>query len=223
MPKNTKGGSGHKKTRNRSAKGDRRVESLRKSQDQDAKECYGKITKACGNRGFMVLCQKPDEPESTELINCRMRGSVKMRVYADSYVLVQHFGFSEQAQIIDAYSMNEVELLKSYGYWDYPDTATTTAGTQENRDFPESEDEEQSGSEGQSEGQSDGEFNSESDEDNENRPRRKHTRGTRGKKSVSPVHVPVPSPQTDEVQASQTADHAQVSPQTPLEIDIDLI
>lgn len=124
MPKNTKGGSGHKKTKNTSGLRGRKIESMRKNPDPAELESYGKVTKASGNRRFVVDCQKPGT-SGVVTISCVIRGSMRHRVNTDNYVLVKHFGFSNQAQIIDVYSQDEVELLKSYGYWDYSDAPSS--------------------------------------------------------------------------------------------------
>lgn len=119
MPKNTKGGSKHKKSKNYVPK-ERKTDLIRKDTNPEELESYGKVIKAAGNRRFSVCCQKADNPNELITIMCKIKGSFRKRVKTDDYVLVKHFGFSEQAQIIDVYSNNELEMLKTNEMWDFP-------------------------------------------------------------------------------------------------------
>jgi len=119
MTINFKGGSKHKRRKNHVVK-TRRPDDIRKSDDPTALEAYGKVGNAMGNRRFTVYCQ--NRSNSSELVTmlCKIRGGFRRRVKAGDYVLVTYFGFSDQAQIVDVYSIEELEVLKQNNYWDFP-------------------------------------------------------------------------------------------------------
>ena len=143
MTKNTKGGSKHKKSKNMSSKikKDRKVDSIRKEPDE--LYGYGKVTKVCGNKRFAVYCQSPN---GMTMLICKLKGSFRMNVKLDDYVLVNHFGFSDQAQIINVYSPEEVQSLKDYGYWDFSEAEISSVPVPnlDMPDLPDSDDDSQS-------------------------------------------------------------------------------
>lgn len=122
MPKNTKGGKRHKRSRGFST-ADRKPHDIAK----DAKDgqLYGLVMKAVGNRRFIVKCQaKTDEDPYLE-VNCGLKGSYTKTIKAGQYVLLQDWQFERNAQprgtIIDGYTDNEVKKMDTHGLWDYND------------------------------------------------------------------------------------------------------
>jgi translation initiation factor IF-1 len=52
-------------------------------------------------------------------IKCRIRGALRAKISPEDYVLVQIFDFnSEQGQIVDVYTSDEVSGLIKAGLWD---------------------------------------------------------------------------------------------------------
>lgn len=125
MPRNTKGGSKHKRKKNYVVR-ERKPDSICKDPDPTELEAYGKVIKAGGNRRFSVCCQKANEPAELTTIMCRIKGSFRKRIRPDDYVLVKHFGFSDQAQIIDVYNPDELTGLKLRDMWDFPEEEVVT-------------------------------------------------------------------------------------------------
>ncbi len=121
MPKNTKGGTGHKKQKNSSAhpKTRRAVDIAKKSAEF---EVYGRVLRPLGNRRMEVYTQIPDSKTEYQTVMCRIRGSLRKRIAQDDYVLVQLFDFDiKHGQIADVYTLDEVEALKKIGMWDMTD------------------------------------------------------------------------------------------------------
>jgi translation initiation factor IF-1 len=118
MPKNTKGGTGHKKQKNSSAhpKVRRAVDIGKKS---DEFEVYGRVLRSLGNRRMEVYTQIPNSPSEYQTVVCRIRGSLRKRIVPDDYVLVQLFDFNlKQGQIADVYTLDEVQSLVRANVWD---------------------------------------------------------------------------------------------------------
>lgn len=125
MPRNTKGGSKHKRKKNYVVK-ERKPDVICKDMNPEELEAYGKVIKAVGNRRFSVCCQKKDNPQELTTMMCKIKGSFRKRIKPDDYVLVKHFGFCDQAQIVDVYTDNELEVLKMRGMWDFPEDDVVT-------------------------------------------------------------------------------------------------
>lgn len=130
MPgKNTRGGKKHKRGKNQSTTRIRNLDDIAKRQDHGGTVVYGRITKATGNRRFEVLCQKDDEQSATgngdeelQTLVCSLKGSFRKRVSKDMYVLVQLHDYNvSQGVIIEAYTEDEVEALRTADLWDYPE------------------------------------------------------------------------------------------------------
>lgn len=122
MPKNQKGGTGHKKRKNKPVIKQRKLDEIAKDSNPEEKESYGKVVKAMGNRRFQVCCQDINKKGEFKTLICRLRGSYRKIVGSEDYVLVKVFDFNDnQAQIVDVYTVDEVRLLQKAGLWDYPD------------------------------------------------------------------------------------------------------
>ncbi len=117
MPKNTKGGTGHKKQKNSSSHPKlRRAVDIAKKKDEF--EVYGRVLRSLGNRRMEVYTQIPNSTEHQTVV-CRIRGSLRKRIIPDDYVLVQLFDFNtKQGQIADVYAHEEVETLIRANLWD---------------------------------------------------------------------------------------------------------
>ena len=114
MPKNTTGGSGHKKRKNSNPPIRKNVDDLKKNNEF---EFYAKCTKPLGNRRFEVLYQKQDGAQMT--LHCRLAGSCRKKIQKDSYVLVQLFPFNlNQGQIVNVFDQEDVNALKYARLWD---------------------------------------------------------------------------------------------------------
>jgi len=165
MPKNTKGGSKHKRKKNYVVK-ERKPDAICKDTNPEELEAYGKVIKAGGNRRFSVCCQKIDNPDELTILMCRIKGSFRKRVRNDDYVLVKHFGFSDQAQIIDVYTNDELAVLKMRELWDFPEDEVVTKHKEHDLydlgDISENEDEDEKNKNGNEQEDSD---ESESEED----------------------------------------------------------
>ena len=118
MPKNTKGGSGHKRMKNNGPTILKNVQDLKKSSNKDDFEFYGKCLKPLGNRRFEVLAQAPNN--TTVTLHCRLAGSCRKKIQKDAFVLVQLFPFNlSQGQIANVYDIDDVNALKKAGMWDF--------------------------------------------------------------------------------------------------------
>ena len=80
MPKNLRGGTGHKKRKNKPTIVARKPTEIAKDFDPIHFEVYGKINKAMGNRRFEVSCQKHDDYQSLKVIICALKGSIRKRI-----------------------------------------------------------------------------------------------------------------------------------------------
>ena len=118
MPKNTKGGSGHKRMKNNGPPILKNVQDLKKSSNSEDFEFYGKCIKPLGNRRFEVLAQAPNN--TTVTLHCRLAGSCRKKIQKDAFVLVQLFPFNlTQGQIANVYDSDDVNALKKAGVWDF--------------------------------------------------------------------------------------------------------
>lgn len=130
----------------------RRIEDITK--DTSSFEVYGQVIKALGNRRFSVNVQNINVPSEITNIVCSLKGSYRRKITTDMFVLVQLFDFNtNQGQIIDSYSQDELQTLKSVDKWDYPeDVSKRLYGTAVfTNELPSSDDE--SASEDESEDQ----------------------------------------------------------------------
>lgn len=118
MPGKKKGGGRRKSNTIKT----RRLEDITKDFDASTFEVYGQVKKAVGNRRFDVEVQDLHNPKQIKgTINCSIKGSYRRRITNDQYVLVKLYDFNtEQGQIIDSYSSEEVQSLKTAEMWDYP-------------------------------------------------------------------------------------------------------
>lgn len=122
MPKNIKGGTGHKKRKNKPIVKIRKIEEIAKDADPKSYEVYGLVQKTMGNRRFSVLCQSITDPTDVTTLNCSIKGSYRRRICNDMYVLVRLYDFNlNQGQIIDSYTDDELKLINSAGLWDFPE------------------------------------------------------------------------------------------------------
>jgi translation initiation factor IF-1 len=121
MPKNIRGGTGHKRNKNKNFKTAIKITDLAKKAEDG--EVYGRIIGIMGNCRFKVACQgQGDAADSlAPPIICALRGSVRRRAGLHDYVLVALFDFNKsQGQITMVYKPEEVTSLKRAGLWDYP-------------------------------------------------------------------------------------------------------
>ncbi len=120
MPKNTKGGSGHKKQKNKPI-GSRMRRAIDIAKQAKEFEVYGRVIRPLGNRRMEVYTQIPDSNEY-QTITCRIRGSLRTRMAPDDYVLVQLYDFNtKQGQIADVYTSADVDALRHANLWDMTD------------------------------------------------------------------------------------------------------
>lgn len=133
MPRNTTGGSGHKKRKNSDAPIRKNVDDLKKNNEF---EFYGKCIKPLGNRRFEVLYQKQDGGENT--LHCRLAGSCRKKIQKDSFVLVQLFPFNlNQGQIVNVFDQEDVNALKNARLWDFITTEDNLNPFDDIVDIPE--------------------------------------------------------------------------------------
>jgi initiation factor 1A len=122
MVKNTKGGAGHKKQKNKPTGGQgklKTVAELAKSEDPNSGEVYGRVTAALGDKRMRVYCQDPSGEDGYKTMVCHIRGAVRTRICIDDYVLVQlHSSDFKKGEILYAYSNDDVECLISANLWD---------------------------------------------------------------------------------------------------------
>ncbi len=122
MVKNTHGGTGHKKTKNKPTMAVRKIEEIAKNPNPAEFESYGVIVNPMGNRRFMVKCQEIGNPGLLRELNCSLRGAHRKKVCSGDHVLVKIFDFNtSQGIIIDAYREEEVDSIRRAGLWDFPD------------------------------------------------------------------------------------------------------
>jgi translation initiation factor IF-1 len=144
MPKNTSGGSGHKRQKNKpNGARVRRAADIAKKSDEC--EVYGRVLKPLGNRRMQVYTQIPGSTEYQTIV-CRIRGSLRTRISPDDYVLVQLFDFNtNQGQIAEVYTQSDIEILQRANLWDMtssrPDESKTPGGSYD--DISESEEEDE--------------------------------------------------------------------------------
>jgi translation initiation factor IF-1 len=119
MPGKKKGG----KRKNNMIK-TRRLEDIMKDYDPKTYEVYGQTLKPLGNRRFSVKVQMLHNPSELQgTIICSIKGSYRRRINPDMFVLVKLYDFNtDQGQIIDSYTQDEVDALRSADKWDYPST-----------------------------------------------------------------------------------------------------
>ena len=158
MPRNTKGGTGHKKRKNKPTIKTRKVEEIAKDFNREEFEVYGQVLSARGNRRFEVRCQQIDEPDETFSLICSIKGSYRKRISKDAYVLIKLFNYNpgapaskQQGQIIDSYTGDELRAIKSSGLWDFPEGEDKPKRDMEMPDMSDSDsetDEDESGEDG---------------------------------------------------------------------------
>ncbi len=141
MPKNTSGGSGHKRQKNKPT-GTRVRRAVDIAKKADECEVYGRVLRSLGNRRMQVYTQIPGSTEYQTIV-CRIRGSLRTRISPDDYVLVQLFDFNtNQGQIAEVYDQSDIEILQRANLWDMtsnrPDDNKTPGGVYD--DISESED-----------------------------------------------------------------------------------
>jgi len=118
MPKNTTGGSGHKKRKNSDAPLRKNLDDLKKNSEFDF---FAKCTKPLGNRRFEVTYHNSDGQEMT--LHCRLAGSCRKKIQKDTFVLVQLFPFNlKQGQIVNVFDNEDVGALKKAGLWDFKES-----------------------------------------------------------------------------------------------------
>lgn len=122
MPKNKKGGSGHKKRKNKDTL-DRTKRKLIKRGGNN--EEYAIIQKALGNCRFTVLCtnhknKSGKDDDNTKQRIAHIRGSLKrVRMHVDDLVLVSVRPYQDdKCDIVHKYFDFEVEKLKRQGELD---------------------------------------------------------------------------------------------------------
>ena len=119
MPKNVRGGTGHKRNKNKPLKAAIKITDLAKKAEDG--EVYGRITGIMGNCRFKVACQGQEPDSLLPPIICSLRGAVRRRAGLHDYVLVALYEFNKsQGQITMVYKPEEVTSLKRAGLWDYP-------------------------------------------------------------------------------------------------------
>lgn len=124
MPKNKKGGSGHKKKKNKDSLLNRSKRKLIKRTTKH--EEYAIIRKAMGNCRFSVLTtnynksKDDDEDCNTKTRIALIRGSLKrVRMHIDDLVLVSVRPYQDnKCDIVHKYFDFEIEKLKSQGELD---------------------------------------------------------------------------------------------------------
>lgn len=120
MPRNTVGGSKHKRKKNNIPK-ERKLDDIAKNNDPNEFEGYGIIVKATGSRRFQVCAQLPNKPKELKNVICSLKGSIRKRVNVNDYVLVKYFNYNtDQCMIVDNYTHDEVAALRYNNLWDYP-------------------------------------------------------------------------------------------------------
>jgi translation initiation factor IF-1 len=120
MPKNTGGGKHKFRKKSSFETHTRKVNDMRKNIEEGT--IYGQIIAGMGNRRFTVLCQQLDASKPYKILNCILAGSVRKRVSAGMYVLVQDWGdlsSKNKGTIIDFYTQHDVDTLKAHHLWDY--------------------------------------------------------------------------------------------------------
>jgi translation initiation factor IF-1 len=127
MPKNTKGGSGHKKQKNKPMGNKiRRAVDIAKKPEEF--EVYGRVLRPLGNRRMEVYTQIPNSNEYQTIV-CRIRGSLRTHMAVDDFVLVQLFDFNtKQGQIADVYSSADVDTLIHARCWDMTSARPDSTG-----------------------------------------------------------------------------------------------
>lgn len=124
MPKNTTGGSAHKKKKNKdpsSKPAAKKAEDLVKSSDPEAHEYYACVEKPLGGRRFAVQCQTALDSQTLDNLVVKLAGSCRMRITAGTFVLVQRFPFNlSQGGIVQVFSDDDVATLKFAKLWDFP-------------------------------------------------------------------------------------------------------
>jgi translation initiation factor IF-1 len=138
MPKNTKGGSGHKKQKNKPS-GSRLRRAVDIAKRPKEFEVYGRVLRSLGNRRMEVYTQIPETNEY-QTITCRIRGSLRTHMAPDDYVLVQLFDFNiKQGQIADVYSSVDVDTLIQANLWDMTNYKPDVTGKPYDHGLPSSE------------------------------------------------------------------------------------
>ena len=145
-------GTGHKNKRGKN-KGSRnknkKIDDLKKNPED---QVYGKIKSAMGNRRFEVEVQKLELPTGPHRdMNCTLRGSLRQRVEAEMFVLVEPTD-DEKGIVMEIYTKDEVSKLKNAGLWDFTNDdgdddddifATTTIAIESTGDKAEGEEEDE--------------------------------------------------------------------------------
>lgn len=159
MPRNLKGGSGHKKGKNKPTHASRKPEDISKDFTPTAYEVYGLISGELGNRRFTVKCQSLDNPSVLIDMKCMLRKVIRQYISKDTHVLVQIAEYNHtQGTIIDVYSRTEVDSLQSIGRWDFPqnvDIGSSSDAPQQLNTINESSDSDESSSDSDDDGSGD--------------------------------------------------------------------
>lgn len=138
MPKNTHGGKGHRRCKNKPNIKIRKVHEIAKDPNPEEYEVYGYVMRPLGSKRFEVLCQQVSEPSETTVLKCLLQKSCKMWINKGSYVLVKRYDFNEnQGQIIDCYKEDEIASIKKANLWDFPDNNNTDAQVAPDSYMPE--------------------------------------------------------------------------------------
>lgn len=124
MPKNTTGGSGHKRRKNNdtTVKSAKKAEDLQKNVDKAAHEYYAVVEKPLGGRRFKVQCQAVDNTAEVQDLTVKLAGACRMKISPGTFVLVQRFPFNlNQGGIVQVYADDDVQTLKFAKIWDFPE------------------------------------------------------------------------------------------------------
>jgi translation initiation factor IF-1 len=139
MPRNTVGGSGHRKRKNHVHFQQTDFKDL--LCDQSDHTAYGRVVRPLGSRRYEVQCMlvtaEDDKPRLVAR-QCRLKKGVRVpssgasgkgsSLPTGSYVLIQFYPFNtDQAQIVYRYNPEELQRLKKHESWNLPaETATAT-------------------------------------------------------------------------------------------------
>ena len=122
MPKN-KGGGKHKHRKKSSYQTHfRKVEELMKNREDGT--VYGKVIKVLGQKRFSVRCQDLEHDNRYKVMNCGMKGSLRGRIEANMFVLVQDWRDlsstgKNKGTIVNSYKDHDIDTLTAHGQWDY--------------------------------------------------------------------------------------------------------
>jgi translation initiation factor IF-1 len=133
MPKNTSGGSGHKKRKNKDVTllTCKKAEDLVKNSAPEAHEYYAVVERPLGGRRFLVECQTVQNSSDLDSLNVKLSGACRNKITNGTFVLVQRFPFNlKQGGIVQVYSDDDIATLKFAKVWDFPTKKIKASGFQ---------------------------------------------------------------------------------------------